>query len=164
MHYVLFGLPGVGKTFVGEVFEKEFGFTLYDGDRDLSAEMRDKIQKEQSINDTERDQFFENLITSVKKSSAIKNLVVAQTFIKEKYRQQFLENFPDAQFIYIETPTEIREKRLLERKPMFFSLDYARKMSVIFELPKIQHRIITNKDEGREAVTTQIRMILQEDR
>jgi shikimate kinase len=32
---VLFGLPGTGKTYVGKILEKDFGFFLHDGDTDL---------------------------------------------------------------------------------------------------------------------------------
>ena len=41
---ILFGLPGTGKTYVGKVFEKYFDYYFYDGDNDLTPEMREAIQ------------------------------------------------------------------------------------------------------------------------
>ena len=88
------------------------------------------------------------------------NIVVAQTYIKEKYRKLLLEQFIEAQFILINTEDTIREKRLASRK--IFPLDnkYAKKMCQLFDTPTIDHLIITNNSNGEEQVKKQITSIL----
>src|SRR6185436_10166319 len=96
---ILFGLPGAGKTFVGKILEDYFGFYRYDGDQDMSQSLKDAIVAEK-VTDEMRDEFFNTLIKSarvlIKKHE---KLVISQTFIKEKYREQFLQEIPDAEFV-----------------------------------------------------------------
>src|SRR5690349_9488976 len=98
---ILFGLPGAGKTFVGEYLRDTHGFYFYDGDQDLPTDMMEHINKSLPVTEDMRDRFFLQLISSVQKLKS-NNIVVAQTFIKEKYRQWMMERFPEAKFILIE--------------------------------------------------------------
>lgn len=41
MLLILFGLPGCGKNYVGEILQSSFGFYFYDGDDALTDDMRD---------------------------------------------------------------------------------------------------------------------------
>ena len=41
---ILFGLAGDGKTYVGKIFEKYFNYYFYDGDNDLTEEMKEAIK------------------------------------------------------------------------------------------------------------------------
>jgi len=73
---ILFGLPGTGKTYVGKVFEKYFGYYFYDGDYDLTPEMKQAIKTKTVFTDQMRDVYFEKLISRIQDlSSSIKNLV-----------------------------------------------------------------------------------------
>src|SRR5579859_1531112 len=111
--YILFGLPGTGKTFIGKIFKQDFNFYFYDGDKDLPKDMKVAINSQSVITDAMRDIFFHNLIQSIKKArKKYKKIVVAQTFIKEKYRLLLLDEIPDAKFILIQTDTDVRELRL----------------------------------------------------
>jgi carbohydrate kinase (thermoresistant glucokinase family) len=157
MLLILFGLPGAGKTYVGEILQQEFGFFLYDGDQDIPPKMRALIDAKQPLNDHLRDEFFERLITNIQKlSQQYPHLVVAQTFIKEKYRRQLLKILPNAKFVLVETKTDICEKRLMKRKTFPLDLDYARKMVEIFEKPMIEYEIIENNHEGKAALIQQL--------
>ncbi len=91
---VVFGLPGSGKTFVGRVFEKYFGYYSYDGDNDLTEEMKVAIKTKTVFTDQMRDVFFEKLIGNIQELKfKHKKLIIAQTFIKEKYRVDLLKKF-----------------------------------------------------------------------
>jgi len=94
--FVPFGLPAAGKTYAARLFE-QFGFTMHDGDDDLPDVMRQAISTQQPVNDDMRDEFFKRIIAHVEQLlPKHPKLVVAQTFIKEKYRRRFLEHFPYA--------------------------------------------------------------------
>jgi gluconate kinase len=158
--FVLFGLPGAGKTYTGKIAEKYFGYHLYDGDQDLTPEMQDAIDTQSVITDEMRDVFFSSLIQSVKRLEGKYNkLVVSQTFIKEKYREQFQKTFPQAKFILIVADQKLRETRIQNRKEYDLAVNYARKMTDIFGVPQITHETLYN-NEGEEAVKEQLQKML----
>lgn len=158
---ILFGLPGTGKTYVGKVFEKYFNYYFYEGDNDLTPEMKEAIKVQRVFTDQMRDVFFERLISKIQDlGSKIQNLVVAQTFIKEKYRVDLLKKIPTAKFILIETKKEIREKRLMKRVDYPLNLEYARKMEANFDKPMINHLIIIDDEDGDKNIQKQIEDML----
>lgn len=154
---ILFGLPGTGKTFVGKVFEKYFDYCFYDGDDDLTEEMKKAIKAQRVFTDRMREVFFRKLIGNIQKLKfRHKKLVVAQTFIKEKYRISLIKKIPETKFILIETKKSVREKRLIQRIDYPLDLEYARKMEINFDKPVINHLVITNNIDGVEDIKKQI--------
>ena len=159
---VIFGLPGTGKTYVGKVFEKYFDYYFYDGDNDLTDEMKAAIKTQKVFTDEMRDAFFKVLISKIQDlGSRIQNLVVAQTFIKEKYRMALIDKIPDTKFVLVETDSLIREKRLSQRKETPLKMEYARKMVTNFEKPKSDYLKIINNIDGDEGIKKQINSLLR---
>lgn len=158
---VLFGLPGVGKSFVGNLLQTEFGFYHYDGDQSLPEIMKQAISQKLPITDDMRDIFFANLTKKTKELlSTNPKLVVSQTFIKEKYREYFLSQIPNAQFIFIKANKSVRERRLLARLEYPLDIKYSQKMTTIFEKPKIAHKQITNNTDGEKELSLKLLKIL----
>ena len=158
--FVAFGLPGAGKTYAARVFE-DFGFRMHDGDDDLSDDMRAAIAASQPIQDSMRDVFFGQIIASAERLwPAHPQIVIAQTFIKEKYRQRFLDHFPAARFVLVEADLGVRERRLAHRTHQALDPDYVRKMDRIFEPPLIPHDVISNNEDGSAHLKRQIASIL----
>ncbi|MEO8609852.1 MAG: AAA family ATPase [Chloroflexota bacterium] len=157
---VAFGLPGAGKTYAARVFE-EFGFTMHDGDDDLPDDMRAAIAASQPISDALRDIFFGQIIASAQRLwPENPKVVIAQTYIKEKCRQRFLDTFPAARFVLVEADVGVRERRLAHRTHQALDPDYVRKMDRIFELPQIPHQVISNNEDGDAHLKRQIVGIL----
>lgn len=152
---VLFGLPGAGKTFVGRILKQSFGFYLYDGDLSLPKEMKLAITEKVPVTDEMRDLFFKKLIKQIKNLKYPK-IVITQTFIKEKHRQLFLKEVQRAKFILVQTSTDIREDRLSKRSDYPLDLEYARRMSLNFDTPKINYKIIDNNISGEESIRKQL--------
>jgi gluconokinase len=158
---VLFGLPGAGKSFIGDLLQNQFGFYHYDGDLSLPKIMKQAIFKKLPITDTMRNIFFKNLTQKAKQLTKIhQKIVISQTFIKEKYRKYFLTQIPETQFIFIKTNKSIREKRLLERQEYPLDIKYAQKMTLIFEKPKIKYNQIVNNINGKKALKAKLQKIL----
>ncbi len=158
--FVPFGLPGAGKTYVAHVFES-FGFFVHDGDDDLPEDMRTAIDASAKVTDEMRDAFFARIIEQT--NELIPNharLVVAQTFIKEKYRLLFLEHFPAARFLLVVADDDVRERRLHERTHQALDPDYARRMTTFFDPPHIPHLTIHNNVDGDSHIKRQISDIL----
>lgn len=160
MLLILFGLPGAGKTYIGKLLKEKFGFYFYDGDNDLTYEMKQALKEKKVFNDSMRDVFFQKLINKVLRLQKIANqLVVAQTFIKEKYRNQLLKVMPYAKFILIYSKKALREKRLLQRNDL--DQDYLKNMVKIFEKPSIEHLKIKNDTNGKIQLIKRLEKILR---
>jgi len=159
---ILFGLPGAGKTFAGEILRSRFGYHIYNGDESLTRAMKQRIDDELPLTDAMRDEFFTALIEQVwRLSETHTRLAVPQTFIKEKYRQQFLRAFPDALFVLVTADDAVREKRLAERWKLPLGEAYARQLASLFEPPRIAHRVVTNNANGEDAITGQLYSMLE---
>lgn len=155
--FVFFGLPGAGKTYVGKIAEKYFGYYLYEGDQDMSDAYKNAVVDE-IMTDELRQKFFDKLIENIGILKKEK-VVVTQTFIKEKFRQQFLKAFPEAKFILIEALTDVREKRLTHLGRFELSLEKWQRMNALFEEPQIPHQFIYNNHEGEEEVKKKLQKI-----
>lgn len=158
---ILFGLPGTGKTYIGKVFKRCFDYYFYEGDKDLTEGMKAAIKVQKVFTEKMRGVFFEKLIIKIQSlKSKYSKLVIAQTFIKEKYRLDLLKKIPKSKFILIKTKKEIREKRLIERTDYPLDLEYARKMEGNFDKPVINHLIVINDEDGEESIKKQIQQFV----
>lgn len=158
--YVIFGLPGAGKTYVGKIFQRYFNFFHYDGDLNMSQKLKDAIVKE-AVTDEMRDEFFNKLITNVRDlKTKYDKIVISQTFIKEKYREKFLDKIPETKFILIETNSSIRENRIMSRDEFKLKIEQWRRIAALFETPSLEHTIIYNDQNGEENVKKQLLVIL----
>jgi gluconate kinase len=88
-----------------------------------------------------------------------KKLVIAQTFIKEKYRVDLLKKIPKVSFVLVKTNKFVREKRLIDRTDYPLDLEYSRKMVKNFEKPEVKYKIIINDQEGKEVIIKQIQQL-----
>ncbi|MDZ7587323.1 MAG: shikimate kinase [Patescibacteria group bacterium] len=157
---ILFGPTGAGKTYIGKLLQQKFNYYFYDGDNDLTTEMKQALNSMQTITDRMRQKFITRLIKSTFKLAAKhKNTVIAQTFIKDKYRQQLLKKLPHAQFILIKTQTNIRYQRRQKRADYPWDKTYVKKMDAIFETPKIPHQIITNNYAGSDNLKSSLQSL-----
>src|SRR3972149_2841516 len=158
---ILFGPTGAGKTYVGQLIQKHFGYYFYDGDADLTPEMKQALNLMRPITDPMRDRFIGRLLDSITKLLKIHpNLVVAQTFIKERYRHRLLKRWPKARFILLKTKTNLRYQRRRERADYPWDETYVKRMDAIFETPKIPHQIITNDKTGPDNLLKRLRSLL----
>lgn len=157
MLIVLFGLPGAGKTFVGKILQTDFGYTLYNADRSLPRDMRFALFQKKIISENMRGRFFRNIILKVRTlTRQHSKLVIVQTFLKDAYRKQFLQKFPDAKFLLIKAKEKTREERYVKRSYFNLGLPYLRHMSQLFEKPGAKHAIITNNEEGKAHIRQQL--------
>ena len=131
--FIIFGFPGAGKTFVGNVLREHYNIHVHDGDDELPDRMNKAIQKSRLVTDDMRDEFFENIIRKLKHlTSTYPAVALTQTCIKERYRKHVLKEFPYAVFLLVQTDTDTREKRLSKRTTYPLNIEYARRMVANF--------------------------------
>jgi len=158
---ILFGPTGAGKTYVGKLLAKEFGYFFYDGDSDLTDEMKQALHSMQPINDQMRHRFITQLIRSIERLCYNHDkLVVAQTFIKDKYRRRLLKKLPQAKFILVQTKTSLRYRRRRERADYPWNETYVKTMDSLFEAPRIPYQTITNDSNGTNNLKADLRRLL----
>ena len=146
----MFGLPGAGKSFVARQFASLEGAHFHDGDDDLPADMRAAIDAAQKVTPDMRDRFVDAMSHSVESLlRRHQDVVLAQTFLKQRHRERFLSRFPAARFVLVAAPTELREHRLANRHHQPLEPAYARAMTSLFDPPPRGVRVITNDGDAQ---------------
>src|SRR5260221_3240776 len=62
---ILFGLPGAGKSFVGEILRAEFGFEFHEADNDIPDDYRQLVLAGRGGGEPMRDAFYPPLIERI---------------------------------------------------------------------------------------------------
>lgn len=144
---VVFGIPGVGKSYVGRIIESDFGYYCYDADEDLTEEMIASIKQEQVFTASMRQHYFDLVIAKTKELlKKYPNVVITQALIKEQNRHQLLAELPTAKFIHVTADDAVINQRLQTRNN-WISIAFANKIRAIFEEPRIAHFKIDNNSD-----------------
>lgn len=146
MIYILFGLAGAGKNYVGNILKDKFECHFWDADEALPEEMKKCISEKKPFTQDMRDK-FSNIIVSNIQQLKIKHhdrpLIIAQALYKERNRLQISHQIPGVIFVKIDADTSVIQQRLVKRD-YGIDKDYAKKISVNFEEPKLPHVVIVN--------------------
>jgi gluconate kinase len=135
--YVVFGLPGAGKSFVARQLGRR-GFFVHDGDDDLPDDMRQAIVRGEIITTEMRDRFMAVLIDHVVDLAASHpRLVVAQTFLKARHRAQLAARLPAARFVHVVADDDLRRRRLADRNHQPLSPESVARMIAAFDFPGV---------------------------
>ncbi len=154
---ILFGLPGAGKSYVGEIINNHYGYFLYDGDKEIPLEMKKALLERKPVSEKMRQKFQERIFKKIIELNKRHNkLVFMQALLKDDLRQKIHQTFPQAKFFLIKCPDEIREARYIKRNEFNLGLSYLRKTSVLFEEPTIPYTQINNKKNGSEEIIKQL--------
>lgn len=161
---VLFGLPGSGKSLAGEILSRNFSFHSYHADSDYTAPMKSAMQENRPIPAEMRDEYYDIITQRTKQLQQLYPwIAVDHWFPIEKHRRFFLERIPQAKFVLLRTPPNIRIDRLINggRQQPIEKTDpeYYVKVSKIFEPPLIPH-LIVNNDGGRDDLTNKLRRLI----
>jgi gluconokinase len=116
MIYVLFGPPGVGKSYISKLIGKAHDLPFFDAD-ELYGEEEIELLRTRRYQQADRDVFISRLISKVEELT-IENsdLILAEAFTKEKNRIEFSEHFGErATFISIESSRKLARMRMSER-------------------------------------------------
>ena len=160
MFIYLFGLPAAGKNFVGQVLAEEFGYTFYDGDWDLTDELRDAVREQRPFTDAMRDRFYAVLSERIAElRQTCPDLAFCQATFKERHRAQIAAAFPDVVFVLVEADEAVRLSRLA-RGDNPVTVAYARQIAAFFEPPRHPHAVIRNEGGRAEVVAQLARLVV----
>jgi len=115
--FILMGVSGCGKSSVGEALAKELGWDFYDADDFHPPENVAKMASGTPLNDSDRAPWLATLHDLISSSlNANRPGVLACSALKERYRQQLLDNNPDAQIVYLKGSYDLIWSRMEKRK------------------------------------------------
>ena len=157
---ILFGLPGAGKSYAGQMLSAEFGFYFHEADDDIPADYRRLVEAGQVVGEDRRDDYHRRLLDRLAElSAAHPRLAVALPLLRDRHRIWLRERFPEAVMILVQCDPARWEARL-DARTHTISLEYARKVAGMFEPPTIAHLTLDDSLDGPEGVRLQLRAIV----
>jgi|GEM_PF-3078154 len=169
MIYVLFGPPGVGKTYMGRLLSLDMGWYFFDADTIyLNDDKLRYLLKNGKYDQTVRDKFVNKLIMTVQHMVATnpgRHIVIAEAFTKEKNRREFLEYFDEqVNYIMIHASRDlafqrmkirmIKEEHVIDTSIFEFVWDE-------FEVPRIPHKVLRNIDKTDNEILDEFKNLIQ---
>lgn len=162
MLLILFGLPGAGKSYAGQLLRDEFGFHFHESDTDIPEDYRRLVAAGQVVSDERRDDFHRQLLDRLAALAAQHpRLVVAIPLLRQKHRDWIRERFPRSRFILVQCATARWEERLADRQHTV-GAGYARKILPLYEPPALEHFTLDDTAEGPEGVRQQLSAIIEQ--
>lgn len=129
----LFGLPGVGKTYIGQLLQRERGACFWDGDEALTDEMKLAVRNEQPFSRAMTAELTSTIIHKIEELQKNNGLIiVSQAMLRESDRQMFRERFDNIRFIYVHCDLDQVSQRIAQRAN-FVTVSYFEKLTVAFE-------------------------------
>jgi len=160
MLLILFGLPGAGKSFAGQLLQAEFGFTFHEADEDIPDDYRQQVLAGQVVGEPMRDAYHHHLLERIAELHIDHpRLAVAAPLLRDRHRQWIHARFPEAVFILVNCEQPAWESRLAARTHTI-SLAYAHKVASMNEPVTVPHILLDDSIDGQNGLRRQIAEIL----
>ena len=139
---LIMGLPGSGKTTVGKILTKRLKAVFIDADDHHSIQNIIKMSNSYPLNDLDRKEWLLSILNKARQNLKSKNVVIACSALKEKYRKSLISlNF---QLVYLKIEHDVALHRILKRKKHFMPPSLLESQIKILEEPKKSLKIDSN--------------------
>ena len=139
---LIMGLPGSGKTTVGKILTKRLKAVFIDADDHHSVQNIIKMSNSYPLNDQDRKEWLLSILNKARQNLKSKNVVIACSALKEKYRKSLISlNF---QLVYLKIEHDVALRRILKRKKHFMPPSLLESQIKILEEPKKALEIDSN--------------------
>ena len=157
---ILFGLPGAGKTFVGQLLRSDFGFAFHEADDDIPDDYRQQVLAGHVVGEPMRDAYHRQLMARIGELQADQpRLAVAAPLLRDRHRRWIQERFPEAVFVQVECDQPIWQARLAARVHTI-SLAYAQQVAGMNEPVTVPHVTLNDSSEGADRLRQQLTDVL----
>lgn len=145
----LFGRAGSGKTHIGKVASRDYGYYFHDADADLPEDFRKAMERGGGVTEAMREVFLGNLIGTIRRlAAAHRDLCVSQALVRDRLRTRILEAMPSVEYVWVDTPDDILQARLQGRADHIASRPYAEIVNSLFEPPSVPHVKFVNDGDA----------------
>ena len=139
---LIMGLPGSGKTTVAKILSKKLKAVFIDADYHHSVQNIIKMSNGYPLNDLDRKKWLLSILNKARQNLKSKNVVIACSALKEKYRKSFISlNF---KLVYLKIEHDVALGRILKRKKHFMPPSLLKSQIKILEEPKKSLKIDSN--------------------
>lgn len=115
--FIVMGVSGCGKSSVGQTLASRLGWSFYDADDFHPPENVAKMASGTPLNDSDRAPWLASLHDMISSSlKADKPGVLACSALKERYRQQLMDNNEGVQIVYLKGSYDLIWSRMSARK------------------------------------------------
>jgi gluconokinase len=114
---IVMGVSGSGKTTVGKALAQQLGWDFFDADDFHPPENVAKMANGIPLNDSDRAPWLaalHDLISSTLKAD--RRGILACSALKERYRQQLIDDDPDVQLVFLKGTYDLIWSRMSARK------------------------------------------------
>lgn len=151
----LFGLTGVGKTFVGSIIGEVADFHVYEADADLPVAMREKVARGEAWTEDEWTGFYFIIRDRVRELlETHRRVVVTQATYRRDHRELMRSACDDLEFVWITADRAINLDRIRARND-YVTVEYFELSLPYFEEPPDGTKRIVN-DTDAAAIVRQL--------
>lgn len=155
----LFGLPGVGKSYIGQLLRERASLYFWEGDDALSLEMHEAVNREQPFSSAMMEELTSSIIQQIldlKKQHQI--VVVSQAMLIESDRIKISQHVGEVLYVYVHCSLPLMRERV-KRRGDFVTESYLEKLVAAFEQYKAEteaYPSIENADKTDEQLVEEI--------
>jgi gluconate kinase len=152
----LYGLPAVGKNFIGEIIKEKYNFHFEDADHWLPQNMKIKLRNNEHFTIEEVANYHEIIAQKIfELKSKHENLVISQASLFIEHREKIKKINPEVKFILVSADLETMLERIDQRKGLV-TKDYAIHLQKYLQISQNDNIINNNKDQTKETIIEQI--------
>ena len=160
MLFYLYGLPGVGKNFVGNIFEKQFNFKFIDADNYLTENMKEKLRERKHFTPEEVSEYHKIIAFNIFEiKSHYSNLVIAQASLFKKNRNLIKVLNPEIKFIHVKSNYQTINQRIKYRKG-YVDKEYSDYLQKFLEISESDLEIVNSNNDNQNYLIKQIKKII----
>jgi gluconokinase len=121
MVVIIFGVSGAGKTTLGRLLAREFGWAFYEADDFHSPANVEKMRQGVPLTDQDRWPWLESLRELINRCVAAgEDAVLACSALKEKYRRRLRVN-TEVKFVFLQGKYALVAEQLRQRRGHFMN-------------------------------------------
>jgi gluconate kinase len=137
---ILFGKAGTGKSYIGKLSGRTYGFHFHDADCDLPADFRRAIENDERVTERMREDYIQIIIATIQRLMLTnKDICISQALLRDKYREKIRAAIPSVEYVWIDAPDDLISSRLENRAGHIASRRYAERVNKVFEIPTVPH-------------------------
>lgn len=157
----LYGLPGAGKNFIGEIYKNKLNYHFQDADEYLLDTMKEKLKRGEHFTREDVREYHLVIADKIYKlSEEHLNLVISQASLFIEHRQIIKDKNTSVKFIYINSDRDTILSRLESRKG-YVTQKYMLALEKFLEIDNNDDVINNSSQDTDDSISKQILQIMR---